>query len=276
MRVRAPATEFEGDGIRTVVESASSALAGRNVWREIALCGRGGIAEVWHAVAPDGRESALKRLRPELRQSLPMRDLLRREHALLRKVASPHLVRPLELVEGDFGPELALELLPNGDLVSLLGAPSRHWLPALRGVVAGLSDLHRHGAAHGDVKARNVLFAVDQSARLIDLTSARAVDAPAARSTAAYSVPPGLETTAGAADCFALAVLLYELTTARLPYGPDGPSRGTEPCPMERPTEPAAARLLAAATAMIETGGRLPEGLSYFADVIESVCALDT
>jgi serine/threonine protein kinase len=276
MRALAPATEFEGDGIRTVVESASSALAGRNAWREIALCGRGGTAEVWHAVAPDGRAAALKRLRPELRRSQPMRDLLRREYALLRRVSSPHLVKPLELVERDLGPELVLELLPNGDLVSLLGAPTRHWLPALRAVVAALSDLHRHGSAHGDVKSRNVLFAVDQSARLIDLTSARAVDAPAARATAAYSVPPGLETTAGAADCFALGVLVYELTTARLPYGPDGPSRGSELCAVEPPAEPAAEQLLAAAAAMLETGGRLPEGLSYFADVIESVCAWNT
>ena len=275
MRARAPATESEGHGIRTVVESASSALADRTEWREIALCGRGGIAEVRHVVAADGREAALKRLRPELRQSLPMRDLLRREYALLHRVSSPHLVTPFELVEADEGPELVLELLPNGDLVSLLGAPPRHWLPALRDVMAALNDLHRHGIAHGDVKARNVLFAVDQSARLIDLTSARAVDAPAARATAAYGVPAGLETTAGAADCYALGVLTYELTTGRLPYGPDGPSR-SELCAVERPAGPPAAQLLAAATAVIETGGRLPEGLSYLADVIESVCALNT
>ena len=276
MRARAPATEFEGDGIRTVVESASPALAGRNEWREIALCGRGGTAEVWHAVTPDGREVALKRLRPELRPLAPMRDLLRREYALLQRVSSPHLVTPFELVEGDKGPELVLELLPNGDLVSLLGAPPRHWLPALRHVIGALNDLHRHGTAHGDVKARNVLFAVDQSARLTDLTSASAVDAPAARATAAYGVPPGLETTAGAADCYALGVLLYELTTGRLPYGPDGPTRGSELCAAKRPGGPAAAQLLAAATAMIGTGGPPPEGLSYLADVIESVSALNT
>ncbi len=274
MRALAPATEFEGDAIGTVVDSDSSSPNSRNGWRAIALCGSGGTAEVWHAVAPDGREAALKRLKPELRQSAQACDRLRREYELLQRVASPHLVRPLELVERDADPELALEFLPHGDLVSLLGAPVRHWLPAMRGVVAALADLHEHGAAHGDVKARNVMFAVDHGARLIDLTSARAFDAPSVRATAAYSVPAGAGTTAGAADCFALGVLLYELTTARLPYGANGPLRSYALRPVRRPTDPAAARLLAAATAMLEAGGGLPEGLSHFADVIESVSAL--
>jgi len=274
MRPLAPATEFEGDAIATVVGSDSSSPNSRHGWRAIALCGSGGTAEVWHAVAPDGREVALKRLKPELRQSAHACDRLRREYALLQRVASPHLVRPLELVERHADPELALEFLPHGDLVSLLGAPVRYWLPAMRGVVAALADLHEHGAAHGDVKARNVMFAVDHGARLIDLTSTQAFDAPSVRATAAYSVPAGAGTTAGAADCFALGVLLYELTTARLPYGANGPLRSYALRPVRRPTDPAAAPLLAAATAMLEAGGRLPEGLSHFADVIESVSAL--
>ena len=275
MRALAPATEFEGDAIGTVVDSDSSSPNGRNGWRAIALCGSGGTAEVWHAVAPDGREAALKRLKPELRQSAQACDRLRREYALLQRVASPHLVRPLELVERDADPELALEFLPHGDLVSLLGAPVRHWLPAMRGVVAALADLHEHGAAHGDVKARNVMFAADHGARLIDLTSARAVDAPAVRATAAYSVPAGV-----GSDGRGRRLLRVGRAALRAHDGAvairreRARSAATSFAPSERPTDPAAARLLAAATAMLEAGGGLPEGLSHFADVIESVSAL--
>ena len=209
MRAQAPATEFEGDAIGTVVDSDSSSPNGRSGWRAIALCGSGGTAEVWHAVAPDGREAALKRLKPELRQSAQARDLLRREYALLRSVASPHLVRPHELVERDGDPELALEFLPHGDLVTLLGAPLRHWLPAMRAVVAALADLHERGSAHGDVKARNVMFAADHGARLIDLTSARpSMLRPFARPRRT-ACRRGSERRPRAADCFALAVLLY-------------------------------------------------------------------
>jgi hypothetical protein len=70
-----------------------------------------------------------------------------------------------------------------------------------------------------------------------------------------------------------LAVLLYELTTGRLPYGEDGPVRTHEFGSLESPANPPAARLHAAATAMLAVGGDLPQGLSYLADVIESVSA---
>jgi serine/threonine protein kinase len=272
MRALTQATGFDGGGIGNVVDAAYSSFD-RHAWHADALCGRGGTAEVWHAVAPDGREAALKRLKSELRRRARLQQQLRREYGLLRAVASPHLVQPLGLIERDDGPEIALEYLPNGDLVSLLGAPTRYWLPAIRSVVAAVAKLHEHGVAHGDLKARNVLFAADGGARLIDLMSARPVDAPAVRATAAYSLPVGTKTTARAADCFALAVLLHELVTARLPYGVDGPTRDCELRVAARPAEPAAARLLAAALAMLEAGGRVPLGLSCLADVIESVGA---
>jgi serine/threonine protein kinase len=182
-------------------------------------------------------------------------------------------VGPLGLAERDDGPELALEYLPNGDLVSLLGAEPRHWLPALRNVIAALTSLHERGIAHGDVKARNVLFAADYSARLIDLLMARPTDAPAVRGTPAYSLPAGCRATAQAADCFALAVLLYELVTARLPYGTEGARRTADWQPVAAPKDAAAAVLLAAATSALEGAGGPPRGLSYLADVIESVGA---
>jgi serine/threonine protein kinase len=199
--------------------------------------------------------------------------MLRREYVLLRNLASPQVVAPLALVELDDGPAIALEYLPNGDLVSLLGMPTKHWLPAFRDLVFALTTLHDSGVAHGDVKARNVLFAADHTARLIDLTAARAVDDPVVSATAAYRLPAGTHVSARAGDCFALAALLFELTSGRLPYGPEGAVRVGEIRRGACPAEPAARRLQNAAMAMLEAGGSLPQGLSYFADVIESVSA---
>jgi serine/threonine-protein kinase len=188
---------------------------------------------------------------------------------VLRTVGSPHLVEPYELIDGDGAAVLALEYLPQGDLVPLLGAPPRQWLPAFRAVVSALTALERHGLAHGDLKARNVLFAADGSARLADLTSARPLDAPAAAATAAYGLPSLHGSCARDADCFALAALLFELATARLPYGPGGAAAGTELAAVSL-ADPASARLAEAAVAALAAHGRV-RGLSYFADVIESV-----
>jgi serine/threonine-protein kinase len=267
MRTQALATESDARAIGTAVDWPHGENLG--IWRAVAQVGRGGTAEVWRGVAPDGGEAALKLVKRELRGHAGAHFLLRREHEVLRTVGSPHLVEPYELIDRGGVAVLALEYLPHGDLVPLLGAPARQWLPAFGAVVAGLAALERHGLAHGDLKARNVLFAADGSARLADLTSARPLDAPAAPATAAYALPARRGACAREADCFALAALLFELVTARLPYGPDGAAGGAELVEIAVP-DPAAARLEAAAAAALRAHGRV-RGLSYFTDVIESV-----
>jgi serine/threonine-protein kinase len=130
-------------------------------------------------------------------------------------------------------------------------------------------DLHRFGFGHGDVKAANVLFARDGSARLTDLTSARALEAPAQPTTAAHNLPASSTARMCDADCFALGVLLYQLLTGRLPYGRDGPTDVAD-LPAVSVRDPVAAALLAATEVALRAGGRV-QGLSYFVDVIESV-----
>jgi serine/threonine-protein kinase len=233
------------------------------------VLGSGGTAVVWYAVDAAGREAALKIPKPKLRNGGAAAALLRHEHVVLTAAACPALVRPIELV--DDGAALALEYLPAGDLVPLLGAPARHWLPAVRSVAAALQALNSRGLAHGDVKARNVLFAADGTARLIDLTSARASGLPAATTTAAYRVPGAA--TAAEADAFACAALVYELVAGRPPYGETGATEpGASPAAAAS-TDLVTADLLAAAVAVLCAGGRAPHGLSYLADVIESVHA---
>jgi serine/threonine protein kinase len=141
--------------------------------------------------------------------------------------------------------------------------------------VAALGDLEQRGLAHGDLKARNVLFAADGSARLADLTCARPLDGPVVVTTAAYGLPDVRRRRAREADCFALAALLFELVTGRLPYGPGGAAAASAtPQAPPPPGDPVAARLLAAATAALAAEGRV-EGLSYFCNVIESVRSVD-
>jgi|GEM_PF-4779348 len=262
MRTQELATEFDF----TAVDFPNGENLGN--WRAAELLGSGGTAEVWRAVAPDGREAALKLVRPKLRRHPGANALLIREHETLRSVASPHLVAPYELIDCDGAAVLVLEYLPHGDLVSMVGTPPRQWLHAFAIVLAALADLERHGLAHGDLKARNVLFAADGSARLADLTSAQPLDAPAAAGTAAYGLPEPCGARARDADCFALAALLFELATGRLPYGQLGAAAGAELAHVAV-RDPAAARLEAAAAAALRAQGR--QGLSYFVDVIESV-----
>jgi len=269
MRTQAQTTEPDARARGTPdIDWPSGESIGR--WRVVAPLGCGGTAEVWHAVAADGLKAALKVAKRELRTHPEASAPIRHEHDVLRRVASSHLVEPYELLTSRGVAVSALEYLPHGDLVSMLGMPARQWLPAFRVVVAALADLERHGLAHGDLKARNVLFAGDGTARLVDLAYARPLDAPAVVTTAAYGMPAGSRATARDADRFALAVLLFELTTGRLPYGPNGAVGGSPGLPSLPVRDGPEALLGEAAVTVLRAEGRIG-GLSYFADVIESV-----
>jgi serine/threonine protein kinase len=269
MRHRSLATGSDGGAVRNVVGSPSGSGSFFHGLKLIELIGSGGTAEVWRVIATDGREAALKIPKLESRHHPAAALMIRREYEVLRTVACVHVVQVYELVEHDSVPALVMEYLPDGDLVSLVGGPSEHWLPAFRAAVAALLEVHRRGFAHGDVKARNVLFATGGGARLVDFTAAGPLDAAAPSSTAAYSLPARLQPIARDADCFALAVLLFELSTGCLPYGEAGATDVAD-LPSPAASDPRAAPLLTLAIAALRAGGRV-EGPGHFLDVIESV-----
>jgi serine/threonine protein kinase len=249
-------------------------------WRFLARVGAGGSAEVWHARDPHGREVALKlsRVAPQPGTPTP----LAREHELLACLDHPHIVATLGLVERGGACALALEYLPGGDLVALAGASPRHWLPAARELHAALEHLHSRGYAHRDVKARNVLFDARGRARLIDFASALPIGerAPSGGTTSAHRHPGQAVTVTAAHDWYAFAVLLYELFTGRLPYGPAGRPAAHSSVPVATPRplagrhgEPAAAALADRVLEVLEADGPAAPGLSEFADVLESATA---
>jgi len=267
MRQPAPATEPDGGAIRNLVGSRPRTGSFSHDFKVAELIGRGGTAEVWRVIAADGREAAMKLATVESRKHPGAGLLIRHEYEVLRSVACDDVVEAYALVEHDSAPALVMEYLPHGDLVPLLGAAPEHWLPAFRSTAAALLAVHRCGFAHGDVKARNVLFAADGRARLVDFSAVCPLESPAVRSTPAYNVPAGLAPSARDADCFALASLLFELAVGRLPYGPAGATDVTD-LPAIAACDPRAAPLLAAAVAALRAGGRV-ESPGYFLDVIE-------
>jgi len=234
-------------------------------WQLRECLGHGGSADVWRAVDGAGRVVALKI--PQAHVTA----MLRHEHSRLAACRHPNAVATFGIVSSGNRAALALEYLPGGDLVALAGGAPRHWLLVLRGVLAALRELHAQGYAHCDVKARNVLFAADDSPRLIDFATVRPLDASLRRSVATAACTPAEPSTSGrAADCFAFAALIYELATGCLPYGIAGARRTGDAPPRPALAATPIAPLLQRAGDVLTAGGRVREGLSAFDDDIES------
>jgi eukaryotic-like serine/threonine-protein kinase len=190
----------------------------------------GEFVDVWRAVLPSGQRAALKMLKSRWLETPGAVELLRREHRLLETLRHPRIVAPLGYVERPDCCAVALEYLGCGDLVPLAGAEPRHWVGAALDVVDALEHVHGRGYVHCDVKARNVLFATAERAKLADFGSAVAAGAPlprGGRTTAHVPRQPALARQIAAdsaravpaLDVHALAVLLYELLSGRLPFG---------------------------------------------------------
>jgi len=235
-----------------------------------ALLGAGAICEVWLAEGPDGRRVALKLPKLEWVDRPEAIALLRREHAVLRELTHPHIVRSYGLIEHAGRPALTLELLDGGDLVALAGAAPEKWLPVVRKVIDALRHLHAAGWAHRDVKARNVLFDDAGEPRLIDFGSAERLGAPRPVGGATRGhgpAGPAGEPVGVADDAVALAALVYELAAGPLP--PDDSGRAAAFAARRDAALPA---LTDALEALLRGPARPAGGsLSELFNVIESV-----
>jgi len=204
----------------------SRATLGKGRYELGHVVGSGGMALVYRAHDRKRREQvAVKLLADNLSADADLRRRFRREAELAERLSHPNVVEVLDSGETDGrayivleyvdGPNLAEELRRAGPLeptrVAELGAQA----------AAALAHAHAQGLVHRDVKPQNLLLAADGTLKVSDFGIARMVDgtqltqAGTVLGTAAYLAPEqaaGKETT-GAADVYALGIVLYELLT---------------------------------------------------------------
>lgn len=213
-------------------------LTGRRLgrWRLLEVIGRGGMGEVYRAIAePTREEVAIKVMHPHLVEDETMRARFRREADVASRV--PASVGPALLEVALAGPGdrfLVMEYLRGEDLAALLRRRGKLPLDeaaALVGAAAAVvGELHARGIVHRDLKPHN-LFVVDAagpSVRLLDFGIARG-EADLELTTAAqiigtpgYIAPEHLADGAARvgpeADVYALAVIAFQLVTGQRPF----------------------------------------------------------
>jgi beta-lactam-binding protein with PASTA domain/tRNA A-37 threonylcarbamoyl transferase component Bud32 len=197
--------------------------------------GTGASAHVY--VAEDvslRRRVAVKLLHPALADD---ESFLRRFQAEARVVAAlrhPNVLRVYDWGNDEETPFLVMELLEGGSLRSLLdrgGRLSPGQAAAIGAEAAHALDYaHRRGLIHRDIKPANLLFDDEGHLSVADFGLARALaeatwtePAGAVLGTARYAAPEQVQGRVldGRADVYALALVLVEAVTGRVPFAAD-------------------------------------------------------
>jgi len=215
----------------------SSELVGRVVggrYRLLRAVGSGASAHVY--VAEDvrlRRRVALKVLHPALAED---KAFLRRFQAEAQTVAAlrhPGIVRVYDWGEDNGAAYLAMELLEGGNLRALLDGGHRLSVSQAAAlgldIAAALAYAHSRGLVHRDIKPANLLFDEDGHASVADFGIARALaeaswtEPMGLVGTARYAAPEQLKGVPldGRADVYALALVLVESVTGKVPFARD-------------------------------------------------------
>jgi serine/threonine protein kinase len=210
-----------------------------------AVLGHGGMAEILLAhptgPGPGSAQVVLKRLLPELRGRLDFVQMFLDEARVCARLSHPHIVGVLELGQADGLPFLVLEYL-NGPTLSQVITRQRELgefnptraARVVAAVARGLDHAHRAvdeaghplHLVHRDVTPQNVIITTGGQVKLFDFGVARAesnsvkTKVGVLKGKTSFLSP---EQVMGAqvdhrADLFACGVLLYVLSTGRLPF----------------------------------------------------------
>jgi formylglycine-generating enzyme required for sulfatase activity len=193
-------------------------------YRIRSLIGEGSIGQVY--LAQDivlGRRVALKVIKRSMMRGDGLERFLDEARATAR-FSHPHIVTLHAVGEHDGRPFLALEFIDGESLRARLAAgplPVREALRIVRAITEALTEAHRHGLVHADLKPENVVIPPDGRLRVVDFGLARLVGATSdsASGTPAYMAPERWrgESPRGAIDVWALGILLHEVITGVRP-----------------------------------------------------------
>jgi tetratricopeptide (TPR) repeat protein len=224
-------TRILPDELRATTVPAPGTIL-RERYRLDSEIGRGGMGAVFRATDLElQREVAVKLISA---QNSDSRERLLREARAAAALNHPHIVTIHDVGEIDGFPFLVMEYVSGPRLSQARPTDFSRVVAIAVQICDALEHAHNNQIVHRDLKPDNVLLSGTSDSSTVKLADlGLALPAYAARisragiivGTAAYMAPEQAlgQTVDGRADLYALGVLLYELTTGRVPFHGDDP-----------------------------------------------------
>ena len=225
-------TRILPDELRTSVPLLGAVL--RERYRLDSELGRGGMGTVYRATDLELQREVAVKVLSTTAQNSDARERLVREARAAAALNHPHIVTIHDVGEADGFPFLVMELVAGPCLSKARPTEISRIIEIATQICDALEHAHNNQIVHRDLKPDNVLLSGtndSSNVKLADLGlalpayGARISRAGVIVGTAAYMAPEQAlgQTVDGRADLYALGVLLYELTTGRVPFTGDDP-----------------------------------------------------
>jgi hypothetical protein len=189
------------------------------VEKELASGGMGVVYRVFDRVAGENR--ALKRIRPQAKDTVLYVRAFEREFHFLASLDHPRIIRVFDYGVDEQGAYYTMELLSGHDMRNVAPLPYRDACLQLRDVATSLSLLHARRLLHRDLSPSNVRMTRDGRCKLLDFGAMATFGPCDVVAGTPPVVPPeafGCGPLDQRADLYSLGALAYFMLTGRHAY----------------------------------------------------------